>query len=268
MSEADVKNVEETTEGTAEGTETETDYSDHFALAAKDKGCSGSFYGKVTLVAFLVHDRNHAWGDKDIDLMKQVLEKTAKLIKEKSGLTDNRLQVSYAFDDVPIQFRFDGENYEQIVYEVLKQYGFSNAADYQAHYEKKFKKTEAPLIFIINRNFRAFARVINSSASGSEYSFVSFNDDIDACVRTMMHEVLHQFGAIDYYLPETVKQSAEKLFPDSIMLHGLEIDELTRYLIGWDKELSEKAKQFLDETSGVTAEEIAEAREKDQDNNW
>lgn len=52
------------------------------------------------------------------------------------------------------------------------------------------------------------------------------------------------------------------------MLHGLEIDDLTRYIIGWDKKLSDKAKQFLNETSGVTEKEIAEAREKDRDNDW
>ena len=45
---------------------------------------------------------------------------------------------------------------------------------------EKFKKDEAPLIFIINRNFRSFARNVESGASGSEYSFVSFNDDTDS----------------------------------------------------------------------------------------
>lgn len=254
------------TEGTNSGAE--PDYSEHFALAAKGKGCSGKLYGNVTLVAFLVHDRSSAWKDGNIEKIKAVLTKAAKLIKEKSGLTDNRLKVSYAFDDVPIQFRYDGENYEHIVHEVLKQYGFDNAADYQAHYEKKFKKDEAPLIFIINRNFRSFAKNVESAASGNEYSFVSFNDDTDSCVRTMIHEVLHQFGAIDFYLPDTVKQTAEKLFPESVMLRGWEIDDLTRYIIGWEKKLSDKAKQFLDETSGVTAEEIAEARELDKDNDW
>ena len=248
------------------------DYANHFALAAKEKGCSGKLYGKVTLVAFLVHDRNNAWKDADVEKIKSVLKETAQILKEKSGLTDNRLMVSYAFDDVPIQFRFDGENNEQIVREVLKQYGFDNPAEYQAHYEKKFKKDEAPLIFIINRDFRSFARNVESgkagSSLGSEYSFVSFNDSARSCVRTMLHEVLHQFGAIDYYLPDTVKKAAEKLFPDSVMLHGWEIDDLTRYIIGWDNNLSETAKAFLNETSGVTQKEISEARELDRDNDW
>lgn len=244
------------------------EFAGHFALAAKDKGCSKKLYGKVTLVAFLVHDRSSAWKQDDIEKIKAVLAKAAKLIKEKSGLADHRLKVSYAFDDVPIQFRYDGDNYDRIVHEVLKQYGFNNAADYQAHYEQKFKKDEAPLIFIINRNFRSFARNVESGANGSEFSFVSYNDDAESCVKTMIHEILHQFGAIDYYLPATVKQTAEKLFPDSIMLRGWEIDDLTRYIIGWDKQLSDNAKQFLEEISGVTAEEIAEARELDKDNDW
>ena len=106
MSDETAKN----TEGTNPGAK--PDYSGHFALAAKGKGCSGKLYGNVTLVAFLVHDRSSAWKDGDIEKIKAVLEKAAKLIKEKSGLADKRLKVSYAFDDVPIQFRYDGENYD------------------------------------------------------------------------------------------------------------------------------------------------------------
>jgi hypothetical protein len=246
----------------------EIDYTGHFAFAAMEKGCAKKLYGKVTLVAFLVHDRSSAWKQADVEKIKSVLKQTARFIKEKSGLTDNRLTVSYAFDDVPIQFRYDGENDRSIVREVLKQYGFDNAADYKGHYEAKFKKNEAPLIFIINRNFRSFARNVDLNPTGSEYSFVSFNDDINSCVRTMIHEILHQFGAIDYYMPQTVQQAAQRIFPDSIMSRGWEIDDLTRYIIGWEKELSDKAKQFLEETSCVTLEDVYKARELDKDNDW
>ena len=71
MSDETAKN----TEGTNHGAE--PDYSEHFALTAKGKGCSGKLYGNVTLVAFLVHDRSSAWKDGDIDKIKSVLEKAS-----------------------------------------------------------------------------------------------------------------------------------------------------------------------------------------------
>ncbi|MBR3298893.1 MAG: hypothetical protein IKI64_06775 [Clostridia bacterium] len=78
MSDETTKN----TEGTNPGTE--PDYSEHFALAAKGKGCSGKLYGNVTLVAFLVHDRSSAWKDGDIDKIKSVLEKPRSSSRKKA----------------------------------------------------------------------------------------------------------------------------------------------------------------------------------------
>ena len=239
-------------------------YEGHFALAGKDVGSVRRFRGKVCLVGFLVHDRASAWQEKDVEQMKTVLQKAAFKLKEQSGLTDNRLQVTYAFDSVPIQYKYNRDNFSRVTNDVLEQYGYPDAGSYKAHYEKKFKKDEAPIVFFINRDFRSFAHTMSSSES----CFVSYSDDAESCVRTLMHEVLHLFGAIDYYLPERVKEAAQKIFPESIMLHGEEVDDLTRYLIGWDKEPSAAALAFLDATADVTEEEIAEAREKDADNDW
>lgn len=246
-------------------------YEGHFALAGKGSGCSNELLGKVCLVGFLVHDRSSAWTEEYVQKIESVLEKAAFLLKEKSGLSDNRLQVTYAFDAMPVQYKFERENFGVVVKDVLELYGFTSASDYQKHYKKKFKKTEAPLIFFINRDFRSFAledASAQKNTASSEYSFVSFHGDTDSCVRTLIHEVLHQFGAIDYYLPDSVKAVAGQIFPESVMLHGMEIDDLTRYLIGWDETPSEAALRFLDETASVTPEEIAEARKKDKDNDW
>ena len=246
-------------------------YEGHFALSGKNKGTSGEFLGKICLVGFLVNDRSSSWSDEDIDKMKTVLRRAAETIKEQSGLSDNRLKISYAFDVVPVQYRYERDEYKRVVDDVLVQYGYKDAASYKEHYEKKFKKTEAPLIFFVNRDFRSFALMDTSEAmndGSSEYCFVSYSNDTEDCIRALIHELMHQFGAIDYYLPEKVKSAARKIFPESIMLHGLEIDDLTRYLIGWDREPTGNALKFLDEIAGVTEEEIKEAREKDKENDW
>ena len=247
-----------------------SEYENHFALLSKGKGCSSIFRGKVCFVAFLVHEAKSAWSKEDIEKCKAVLKKVQNELQTQSGLTKNRLHVTYAVDVVSVQLKFDRDFYKDLEANVLKQYGsYSDSAAYQEHYEKKFLKDEAPVIFILNRDFRSFAVTAQQNPStGNEASYVSYSSDSDRCARTIIHELLHQFGAIDLYLPERVKTIAENLFPNSIMNKGNHIDSLTRYLIGWDEEPDEKVIQFLEETKDITEEEIREAYLKDSDNSW
>ncbi len=241
----------------------------HFALEGKNKGSIKEFLGKVCFVCILVNDRRSAWSSEEEEKIKDVIQTAANEIKRQSGLTDNRLKISYAVDKVPIQYvfdRYESENIDRLVKDVLVQYGYEDVASYQEHYKRKFKKKEVPLIFFFNRDFRAFEHM--DYLNGSEYSFVAFSGDEKECMRTLIHEVLHQFGAIDYYLPDRVKETAQKYLPDSIMESGSKLDDLTRYIIGWDKEMSESAISFLENTADITDKEIADAREKDSDNDW
>lgn len=247
-----------------------SEYDNHFALRGKGAGCSKSLVGKVCIVTFLVHEAKSAWSKEDVEKCKLVMQKVQSTLQSQSGLSKNRLHIAYAVDVVSVQLKFDRDFHKELEENVLKQYGnYNDSASYQEHYEKKFLKDEAPVIFILNRDFRSFAiSSEDNSTVGNEASYVSFSDDIEACARTVMHELLHQFGAIDLYLPEKVKISSEKHFPNSIMNSGDQIDSLTRYLIGWDEEPTEEVLSFLQETKEITEEEIRQAYIKDKDNDW
>ena len=248
-----------------------SEYDGHFALKAKDKGSSRQLLGKVCIVAFFVHDIKCAWKKEEKEIMKDVLIKTVEELNRQSGLSKNKLALSYAYDDVPVQLKYERDNYMPLVREVLCQYGnYNNAAGYSAHYKAKFSKDEAPIVFFLHKDFRSFAQQHSSESADSsgELSFVSYRDNIDNCVRTLIHELMHQFGAIDYYLPAKVKAVAEKVFDNSVMNGGLQIDPLTRYLIGWDKDPDESVFSFLEQTKDVTEEEITQAYIEDSDNDW
>lgn len=245
-------------------------YEDHFALRGKGKGCSGTFRGKVCFVVFLVHEAKSAWSKEDIEKCKAILKKIQSILQTQSGLTKNRLHVTYAVDVVSVQLKFDKDFHKELETNVLKQYGsYANSAEYQEHYEKKFLKDEAPVVFVLNREFRSFAVTADTNPSiGNEASYVSYSNNTEQFTRRFIHKLLHQFGAIDLYLPENVKVIAEKLFPNSIMNAGAQIDPLTRYLIGWDEEPQNEVLQFLEETKDITMEEIIDAYHKDSDNDW
>lgn len=248
-----------------------SDYADHFALKGIDKGSSRKLLGNVCIVAFFVHDIKCAWKKEEKAVMKEVLVKVVDEINSQSKLPPKKLSISYAYDDVPVQLKFDADNYYALIPEVLKQYGdYQTVADYSSHYKKKFSKKEVPIVFFFHRDFRSFAHMHTAEGEdkSGELSFVSYRDNVSDCVRTLLHELLHQFGAIDYYLPEKVKQVAERVFENSIMNGGMVIDPLTRYIIGWDEEPDDSVFRFLEETKDVTPEEILEARIKDSYNDW
>lgn len=84
---------------------------------------------------------------------------------------------------------------------------------------------------------------------------------------TLLHEILHTFGARDYYLPARVKKLAEEgeYFPHSVMLSGWDIrpdsiDSLTRHLIGWHQKPDAAAQSFLDQTRDLTFSQIETAK--------
>ncbi len=247
------------------------DYKDHYTMRGRDKGCSEKLRGKVTMVSFLLNDFDSAWLPEEVEEFRQVLLNSMALIKNQSGFNDNELKLSYAMDVVPLQRKFDrNEPSGEVVKAVLKQYGYESASRYHQHYETKFKKNEAPLVFVLNKRFRSFAinRDSEKKDQGSEWGFVSYEGDIDRCTRTYVHELLHQFGAVDYYVVPLIKEAANEIFPDSIMNGGKIIDDYTKYLIGWIDEPTEKMARFLERIKDVTYEDYLEAYEADKRNDW
>jgi hypothetical protein len=64
-------------------------------------------------------------------------------------------------------------------------------------------------------------------------------DEQGAGAATIAHEILHLFGAEDYYTPNARKALANKTYPKDIMLEARDdvskndIGDLTAYSIGW-----------------------------------
>ena len=140
----------------------------------------------------------------------------------------------------------------------------------QRKYKKLHGYDEAPLVFVFDKDFRSSARQSRRSVGWcrGEWATIStegaLEEDPKEALRTLLHEVLHLFGAMDFYYPPVVKRAARKCFPDSIMFaDGDEIDDATRVLIGWDAIPSPKARAFFEATRGVTDAEIEKAMHRE-----
>lgn len=119
-----------------------------------------------------------------------------------------------------------------------------------------------PALFLLNTDGRAFAHS-EYSTEQAEYAILFSESDAG----TIRHELLHLYGASDYYVHDKVKAAARECFPDSIMLSSdaqNRTESLTAYIIGWTDRLDAAAVRFLYLTKDVTAEDIDAAREANQ----
>lgn len=238
-----------------------------FALRGKNVGCSVKLRGKVVMVAFLINDGESQWDPESQAAFVGTLKQSAAFLMDTSGLGRHDLNIAYAYCQVTVPYVVERRNSSRFVKDVLRQFGYEDAQSYQRHYESKFLRDEACISFVFNKKFRSYASRVDAaqavegeSPDGNEYSVVSFNakDPADS-QRTFIHELLHQFGAIDFYYPERLMIEAEHYLPGSIMNSGNSIDGLTRYIIGWDDAPSAEARAFLKAISKISPEEVAYA---------
>lgn len=242
-----------------------------FALRGKNVGCSVKLRGKVVLIAFLINDGESSWDPESEKIMVSSLKQISTKLMNDSGLDRSGLDIAYAYCQVKVPYAVGKHNSSQFVQDVLRQFGHSDVQSYQKHYENKFSRDEACVSFVFNKRFRAYAVSVTGEGgsrqedpAGNEYSIVDFDPkNPQGSERTFIHELMHQFGAIDYYYPERLAIEAEHYMPGSIMNAGDTIDDVTRYVIGWTDTLSSKAKAFLKEISKIPQAEI-ESAQRDQ----
>lgn len=247
-----------------------------YALQGKNAGCSLRLRGKVVLITFLVNDGESEWNQKSEKAAIEMLKSACARLMSESGLGKKEFQITYACCKVSIPRVLSRKTSKKCAIDVLRQFGYSSVQEYQRHYEEKFSRDETAVTFLFNKDFRSYAYSIDKASgtveeehpNGEEYSITSFDaNNITGSERTFLHELLHQFGAIDYYYPEIVKIKAEKYLPNSIMNGGETIDDLTRYVIGWDESLSDVAHEFLKSIKLVTVEDVDFARREEYTDN-
>lgn len=140
----------------------------------------------------------------------------------------------------------------------MKKYGKPTIPEFQRYYKAAKQCDEAPIIFVLNKPFRSRAVTLDfDSTTRGEMSLLSSEYD----QRTIIHELLHQFGAVDLYYPQEVHNLIQSMRYDSIMAisHSMNIDSLSAYLIGWTNWLDAPAVKILDRTKHLTRDDIIKA---------
>lgn len=231
-------------------------FKNHFIFNKKNQGASKALTGNVIAVVFYVNDATSKWTESAIAEYKVKIKKAYDKIclVARNNNVDLNIRTASCQINVPIECTHN--NTREWIRLALSGYSRDKASDYQSYFENKYNCDEAPVVFVFNKPFRAYAQSANENyPTRDEFSVLASSES----EKTIIHELLHQFGAYDYYYPQIVYDAAKKYLPGSVMADGGDIDSLTQYLIGWKNTLGDNDALFLLLTQHLTPGDISQA---------
>ena len=234
---------------------------EHILLKAKDEGECRSLTGKVMLAVILVDDAESSWKDKNaVVRIKKIVENAARIIEKKASDLEVNLEIHPWYYQGQTRKKVEYGSSDQWVSDVLKQMGYFSVGAMQQELKKILLAKEVAVMFVFHKRGRSFAyQETKSSGITPEFSVL-----FEIAEKDLLHELLHQFGAVDLYYPKLVEKAANQYLPESIMgRNGEKIDSFTAYLIGWTDYLSMNSKKFLDQTALLGEKEMRNALEQE-----
>ena len=231
-------------------------YSNYF-ISGRDRGETLRLKGDVHFIHFFCDHAGSSWTPQAKKEYKIAAEKARSMILEQAQRRNIPLSITNDYQDIKLQ----GDAVHRAREKVLDALRLGSIQDAKRIFSLRLGCEEAPLVFAFNEVYRSHASLVFQLFPGASESSSIFRSEVSKTfiARTIVHELCHQFGAVDYYYPEAVKAAAEKILPNSVMSGGRTIDDLTAYAIGWTSVLSPDAIKFLDATQSVTLEEIRAA---------
>ena len=232
----------------------------NYYLGSKGQGDCEEMLGDVNVLVIFVSDTLSKWDAESIEAAKRTfadhetnMEAAAKRYGAEMEMTMTFLEATIA-----IPFVFEAGKPITPAYSALKKLGMGDAFYDQEILEKQYEADSVPVLFVLNRQGRAFALAMDAQTDLLECAVI-YGDDLSS----VRHELYHIFGAQDFYFPDETIAAQEKYLPNSIMNnHYHDVDDLTAFLIGWLDELSQNALNFLEDTNHLTKEEIEHAKEQ------
>lgn len=219
-------------------------YENHAFFSDVNQGPCRRMRGNVFVEMVFVEDRVNSWTKEEIDAFFPVYKRAVKgLCKQarESGveLSFTTVIARHRWQGTLDPNRFYADTLPRLKLDYYRSLGYGSAEQYTAERKRKYRGDEVAMFFVLERSFRSYA------CNGKDVEFCVITNESNE--HTVAHELLHLFGAADLYYPYQIYGLTMEYFPDSVMCtyEGMEVDPLTRYLIGWDQRMAPKAEEYL-----------------------
>ena len=227
-------------------------YDGHLLLSEMNEGTCTTLTDEVEVVVVFVSVDGEPWTDEGIAAMQAELLHAAATLEQEAAGYGAALSMTLNCHETRAASAATLQDSAVWAGDVLATLPELFYADF----------TNTPLIFCISTEGRAFAHC-EYLRTGTEYLCL-YRGDSGA---TFRHELMHLYGAWDYYLPQDVTAAAQQHCPDSIMLAAepaSRTDSLTAYIAGWTDAPDAAARSLLDATAHVTQAMIDTAQDMNQ----
>lgn len=227
-----------------------------------DLGTCRTLMGDISIVLFFMDDFQSNWTEKEIEsFVLNDVEPGLKFLEEEAGRRG--IGLNFCIKKVCSSLMYDGEVIlsikdtglatTDVLYQAARSLHYSSDEEMLADYKKQYG-TEVVCYTIFNKNGTSYA--INPPRGDTtkveehcivfKYDLTSDRDDpIGAQASIISHELLHLYGAEDYYAPASRKRLAQKHWPSDIMLKvkydiaDNNLGNATAFYVGWTNRVPE-----------------------------
>ncbi len=236
-------------------------YKDHYFLKDVGRGGCDTLTGSLLITFVFLDDSVSSWDEASKNEAMTTLKTHLEELKSDAASHGVNLEIKYQFTKstapgADIYYGMKSYSWDS---DAFKAAGFSDPAGTNNALEAQYGVDDAPVIFLLNKDGRPYTSSIGYGNNMTEYCVLTNT------LEQFKHELFHCYGAVDYYFPEEVTDSAEKYFGLSVMQNSFEgtTDSLTAFIIGWEDTLDANAKGFLDDTDHLTTAYINEKKKED-----
>lgn len=223
---------------------------EHALTTDIDQGACRSLTGQVQLVVLFVDTPEAQWDPVDHVAFEGKISEAVDALEKEAAAYGTALSIEPETFSALVTKAFDDESY-LLVHALLS----------VPQVKQQVNQTglrETPLFLCLPEGGRSGA--MSAYDEDMEYAILYANADTGS----IRHELLHLYGAQDFYLQEEVKAAAKASFPDSIMLDAdpaCTVDSFTAWCIGWIEQPDAAAERFLADTAHITPEMMAASLE-------
>lgn len=228
----------------------------NFFMHGKNRGNNKKLLGNILIVCIYIDDSESSWNDSDKKFLREKVNQSILILKRNALIYQIELNIQTKFynSKTSIKTHFQNNDFSKSIHNHKKEY-----YKWINNLKKEYQVNEVILMFCVNKPGISYAQMNTfHSPFVFEYCMI-FIKKINHIEYTIIHELLHLYGAEDLYVIEDAKKIAEIYFPKSIMLSTIndQIDELSAYLIGWCDFPHPKASQFLYKTRSINYRQYA-----------
>jgi len=216
--------------------------------------------GDVLFLVCFVSTPNDSWKESEKDEILVKLNESENWLKEQANQYDVNIDFKHSllnngddilFDTIEAGMGIGNERVDW-VYRVLKRIGYKNSKQAYRIIKRKHKTDNIAVVIMAKAGGTSYSMRYRKGYDKKKYFiegtiiFDSYSNEAPMPIPAVIaHETLHLAGAWDLYTTyaQTAdrQQKAHELYPDDIMLRvdhsltNINIDKLTAWLIGWNK---------------------------------